>query len=295
MGVAVLAIGAVALAFLASCVSKPTPPDSVPKSRLSVSSVMLTSRSEARVDLELIAANPGNAALIVETAECVAVVEGAPTPFAATPYAPGAGSTDAGMNNARIDAGGSSRLRFKLDIDARSIDSTVIGPDGPSEAAFSAVARLKLRAPGGASFDTIAAADGKIPIVREPEIRITSLRIERDVLVTSNLSLGIEIRNPNAFPIELRKLSYSFYGEGRKWSSASESGSFAVAAKSSTALDLGFEMNFADVDRRLFDLVAKLGTIAYKLAGSALVVTELEALPSFDLSFSIAGSCPVER
>ncbi len=286
-----LAAGALlASAALSGCASRP--PALVPEPRLSLAAwpAELLDQNRARLRFEAILRNPRAQALIIESSECELAFDGAVAPLAAKPVGPAAPATPG-----RIEAEGSASFAFECLVDLRDLGAAVIGPDGPAEISFSAAARLRLRSPEGSVFEPAAAASGSIPIVREPEIRITSLRVERDVLVTSNLRLGIEIRNPNAFPIELRRLSYAFYGEGRKWTAGSESEAFAVPARSSSEIGLVFEMNFADVDRRLFDLVAKLGTIGYRLSGSSRVVTGIEELPSFKLAFKLEGACPVER
>lgn len=59
------------------------------------------------------------------------------------------------------------------------------------------------------------------PEVREPVFRIESVTIERDLLVTTKLSLSLAVDNPNDFPIELSSLSYEFYGEGDLWTEGS--------------------------------------------------------------------------
>lgn len=284
LGTAVLA--AATGTALAGCASRPGAPAPEPTLSLAAEPVELLDQNRALLRLVAVALNPRPQALIVESAECGLAIEGAESALAAPSAAAPAG---------RIEAGGAIPVAFERVVDLRDLGEGIIGPGGPAEAAFSAAARIRLRAPDGTAFEAVAAASGSIPIVREPKIRITSLRIERDVLVTSNLRLGIEIDNPNAFPIELGELSYAFYGEGRKWASGSERGSFSIPAGEASELGLGFEMNYADVDRRLFDLVAGLGTIGYRLAGSARVATGLKALPAFELAFDLEGACPVER
>jgi len=284
-----LALASAALlstAALCGCASRPQELVPAPTLSLTAGPAELLDQNRALVRIDAALRNPRTQAFSVESAECSVAVEGAGTALGAERLS--------GAAN-RIEAEGELSIVFECVVDLRDLEESLRGPEGPAEAAFSAAAHLRLRAPDGALFEIVAATDGSIPIVREPEIRISSLRIERDVLVTSMLRLGIELRNPNAFPIELGMLSYAFYGEKKKWASGSEAGSFPIPAKASSELDLVFEMNFADVDRSLFDLVAKLGIIGYKLSGHARVAAGLEAIPSFELDFDIEGACPVER
>lgn len=145
------------------------------------------------------------------------------------------------------------------------------------------------------------------PLVRDPIFRITSIRIMRDLLVTTELRLGLEIENPNDFPLVLDSFSWRFWAEGRPWASGEAvgcasagglpggAGSLAIPARGKAERRLDFEMNFADRDRRLFDLVARLSSVSYRLFGEARLSTGEAGLPAFGSRFDESGSCPVER
>jgi len=265
---------------------------------LSAAPVRLLDQNRALLRLEARVRNPRQDALSIEAADCALAVEGAAVPLAAAalPAAPlAAGSGPAAGPGSRVEGGGEAVIAFECVVRVDALAETVRGPEGPAEAPWSAAARVLLRAPDGAVLEPVAAASGAIPIVREPELRITSLRIERDVLVTTNLRLGLVISNPNAFPVELGSVSYDFYGEDRMWASGGSDERTVVPAKGRIERGLRFTMNFADADRRLFDLVAQLKTVRCRLAGSASVETDLEAIPSFSLGFDLEGACPVEQ
>jgi LEA14-like dessication related protein len=136
------------------------------------------------------------------------------------------------------------------------------------------------------------------PEVRAPDFRIESVSIKRDLLVTTKLRLSLAIDNPNDFPIELSAFSYQFYGEGKLWTEGSSEDAVpesSVPAHGSLERKLSFTMNFASMDRRLFDLVAKLKVVRYRLKGTTRISTGIESLPDFPTSFDNEGTCAVER
>lgn len=287
-----LAASLLAAAVLAACASKPltaAAPLPRPTIVLAAAPARLLDQNRAALRVEARISNPRGEPLAIAEAECSFYVEGAPSALVAGPAsaAPGAGSS--------VEGGSEASVAFELVVDLRSLDASVRGPEGPAEASWRAEARFLLRSPDGSSLEAAASAGGGIPIVREPLLRITSLRIERDVLVTTNLRLDMEIENPNAFPLEMSSISYDFYGEGRAWASDADAVPALVPAKGTIRRGLRFTMNFADADRRLFDLVARLRTVRYRLSGSAEVGTGLEAIPSFTLGFDLEGACPVEE
>jgi len=144
-------------------------------------------------------------------------------------------------------------------------------------------------------------------VVRDPVFHIRSIRILRDLLVTTELRLGLEIENPNDFPLALESFSWRFWAEGRPWASGEAIGGNAggayaggvtavlIPAHGKAERKLDFEMNFADRDRKLFDLVARLSSVSYRLFGEARLSTGEPALPAFSSRFDESGLCPVER
>ena len=139
-------------------------------------------------------------------------------------------------------------------------------------------------------------------VVRDPVFHIRSIRILRDLLVTTELRLDLEIENPNDFPLSLDSFSWRFWAEGRPWASGDSCGGntgdeayIVIPAHEKAERKLDFEMNFADRDRRLFDLVARLSAVSYRVFGEARLSTAEPGLPPFTSRFDESGSCAVER
>jgi LEA14-like dessication related protein len=273
-----------ALALLAGCATKKAaPPEPSPAAIILPSAAIGVDQYKSRLPFVLELDNPRKGAVSLESFECSIYIEGA--------YA---GRIE-GRNAIAVEAGGTASLPLEFLADARELDGTVAGSSGPATAAFRIEARLRLRGADGAPLSTSASAEGSFPIIREPRLRILSLKIERDILVTTNLRLEIEVYNPNAFPVELGSLAYDFYGEGKPWSGGKTERSLLVPARSEERLALAFELNFADRDRALLDLVANLKIVEYRLKGAGQVATGLAFLPGFRLEFDEEGSCQVER
>jgi LEA14-like dessication related protein len=186
-------------------------------------------------------------------------------------------------------------LDFEAHVDVRALDASVSGPEGASRAAFSCAALAHLVDESGGKLESRAAAEGSFLIIREPRLRIRTLKIERDILVTTNLRLELAIENPNEFPIDFGPFTYRFYGEGKSWAEGAFDRSLSVPPRSAIEAGLAFEMNFADRDRKLLDLVAELKTVRYALKGKAKVATGLSFLPEFGIAVDEEGSCQVER
>jgi hypothetical protein len=294
----ILAASLLGLALLAGCATRkpaglptpeppplPEPARVPPTARLEAGSPASLDQYRLKLPFILVLANPGSSPISIESLDCSLLVEGAQ----AGAQSPGAGA------GRRLEGGASLSIPFEFSLDLRELSATIAAPEGPAEGSWEARARIGLAREGGERLGLNASTSGSFPIVREPRFSILSIRVERDLLVTTQLALGLEIHNPNSFPIEFKSFDYDFYGEGRIWSNGTDEVPALIPAGQSLRRGIRFTMNFADMDRRLFDLVAKLRVLRYRLAGEARIATGLDFLPEFVSRFDREGSCAVER
>lgn len=209
---------------------------------------------------------------------------------------------DTGLADGMVVKGGATRcIAFAASLDTRqyaSAGAAAAGPgqgETPSVVTWSLEGLARVRLADGSAEEIRLSSKGSFVPVREPEFRILSIRIERDLLVTTNLKLMLEIRNPNAFPVSLDGLDWELAGEGRFWAGGRSEEELEVPAGGAASRGIAFEMNFANMDRRLFDLVAKLREVRYRFSGKATIASGSEGIPAFITVFDEAGSCAVER
>jgi LEA14-like dessication related protein len=275
-----------ALSLLSGCATKrasPAPVEAPPIASIEAAAPLLLDQRRVDLAFTLRVGNPGAAAITIEGVDYALYARaGQPTRL----------SSRAGQ---AIAGGGEAAIRSEFPIEVADLGEAIAGDDGPASAPWRLTALARIRKADGSPLELPAEASGTFPIVRDPRFRITSIKIERDLLVTTNLRLGLEIENPNEFPLELDSFDYGFYGEGRLWADGGSSIPLTVPAKGKAQRGLEFEMNFADMDRRLFDLVANLRVVRYRLAGEARIATDLAFLPAFEARFDREGSCAVDR
>ncbi len=280
------AIFPVCLALLAGCATpgpKGLPAEPSPSVRIDSAAAVRPDRLRLILPFVLFVQNPRSGRIRVESIDYALSLEG----------------TEAGTGSYRegkgIEAGGSLAIPFELSVDTGESEESLYASDGPANAEWGLEARVHISTSRGAILELPAAARGSFAIVREPSLRIRSVTIERDLLVTTKLGVDLEIDNPNAFPLAFGSLSYDFYGEGRLWAEGRSDDSAEIPARGSAERTLSFSMSFASVDRRLFDLVANLSVVRYRLKGEAKIATGLDSLPEFAMGFDDEGSCEVRR
>jgi hypothetical protein len=287
-----LALLVLVAALAASCATKrapiepiapASPPQGAPTASLRAASPIFRDQFSLTLPFVLLVRNPRSEAIAIEAPVCELSIAGRD-------------GAKLGSSEGRVLAsGGEAEFAFAFPVDARELGDAFSGELGPSAAPWRAWARVASRAADGTPIELRAEAEGAFPIIREPRFTLRSIRIERDLLVTTNMRLGLEIENLNEFPLALSSIEYDFYGEGKIWASGADDDATPIPALGRAERELAFEMNFAEMDRRLFDLVAKLQVVRYRIAGRASIATGLDFLPTFMASFDREGSCSVER
>jgi LEA14-like dessication related protein len=117
----------------------------------------------------------------------------------------------------------------------------------------------------------------------------------RHELVNVLLELVLDVENPNPFPVEFSAASYRFHGEGRKWAAGKVDRPVTIPARGTAEVRLPIPLNFTETGRDLFDLVAKLRVVRFRLEGQARVTAPISFLPEFRMDFDRTGAVQVER
>ena len=138
---------------------------------------------------------------------------------------------------------------------------------------------VKLRVSGLAEF----------PGVQAPVFKIISIAILKAELVNTRFRVGLEISNPNPYPVKLSAFAYELYGNGRLWADGSEKNIIDVSGKSSVKGNLYLIMNFINMKRDLLDQIIRLEDVNYRFAGTAQVSVGVEYLPDFLTGFDLSG------
>lgn len=227
--------------------------------------------------------NPGPGPLVVDSLKtCLTAEAGllAGTEIEGQAWVAGGGSTAA--------------FAFRVLIDLRK-PGLVDSLQGKPDLGWRLEARLRLVPEKGGGHDLSLGAEGTLALIRAPSFSITYIVIEQDILVETAMRLVLEIENPNAFPLSLRSFAYKLYGEGKTWASGTSPEVLTIPASGSARKEIGFTMNFADMDRRLFDLVARQRLVSYRLTGEARIETGIPALPDFLTAFDRSGKSEVRK
>ena len=129
----------------------------------------------------------------------------------------------------------------------------------------------------------------EFPGVRTPVFNITSIAILQAELVNTGFRVGITITNPNPYPVDLSRFSYTLYGNGMEWADGRERDIIRIPAKTIVSGNIFLVMNFIDMDRALLNQIIRLEDVNYRFTGEAEVITGVNYLPVFISNFDLRG------
>ncbi len=293
----IAALGALAAALSACATRPPEPP---PRAGVEIREVRIEALGPDRVRFafEVRASNPGSRALSGLSLDCRLEAGGVPVSIEADgPASPGTG----GYGPFTLGPGEERVRTFQGTADLAAPPdsgpaSGAPGEPGADEAPWTISASLSASGPDGLSVEVGSArAEGTVPRIREPVLEIRSIVLVRHELVNVLLELVLDVENPNPFPVEFSAASYRFHGEGRKWASGTVDRAVAIPARGKAEVRLPILLNFTETGRDLFDLVAKLRVVRFRLEGQARVTSPLSFLPEFRMDFDRSGAVRVER
>jgi LEA14-like dessication related protein len=192
-------------------------------------------------------------------------------------------------------AGGEKR-RFDLKLEL-NLERFVLnppepaGPGGDSEAVF--LLRVVCRYPSAGRAIMQMRTRVHFPIIREPQVSILSIGIQKAELINTRFLVKISVNNPNIFPVDLSSFSYELYNRDRYWAGGTEEDVLNVPAKSAAEAELYLSMNFIGMKRSLLDEIITLRQVDYRFAGTALVDTGVAFLPRFAWRYDKSGRSAV--
>jgi LEA14-like dessication related protein len=196
------------------------------------------------------------------------------------------GEGDLSMEGGTLAAGSSGTYPLRLETPlAAEMFPDLPGPEGEAELTVDIVFAYA----SGEEITIPVSAAAAFPPVREPEVRITAIAVQKAELINTRFKISLKIDNPNSFPVELSAFNYELYNAGRLWADGVREDILTVPPESSAETDIFLVMNFTNMSRDLLNQIAALRDIHYRFTGKATVSTGIEYLPQFTITYDLSG------
>lgn len=135
--------------------------------------------------------------------------------------------------------------------------------------------------------------DGKIPVVRKPDVSLTNFSVENLSLSGADLLVKLNVQNPNAFQILIDDLNFDLEVNGLKSFSGTVSEEVSIDRKSTEAVELPLNISFLNAGMAAYRLLNSSEDLDYKLTGSTLIGSDLPYFKKSNFDFDKSGSVDI--
>ena len=194
-----------------------------------------------------------------------------------------------------IAAGGVSRLTVPVALGYREILQTVAAARDADELPYRLAFDLRFDVPGLGRISVPLEGEGMVPVLRLPTLRVDSLALTSLSLTGAELTLTLEIANPNGVAFSLDRLEYAFAVQERDWVDGVTTRAQRIAARSAGTVTLPFRLSFISIGQSARALLTGDQAISYRLAAAAVVKPDFDLVPPTELPFAVSGSIPLRR
>jgi LEA14-like dessication related protein len=136
---------------------------------------------------------------------------------------------------------------------------------------------------------------GDFPLLKPPKVSLDELRLENLNLSGAELNLRIEMKNPNAFSMILRRLQYEFKVNEKRWVSGDAMESVNVAEKGEGFIEIPIFISFIELGRSVYQMLSGDKNLDYQFGGKIDFTTSMPLLDQVILPFDHSGQIRVTR
>jgi LEA14-like dessication related protein len=202
------------------------------------------------------------------------------------------GREDSGLS---IAAEGASMVTIPLRLEYDEIRRGLTLASEQDELAYRVSASLDFELPVIGAVSVPVSQDGAIPVIRLPRIRVTELALDSIGFTGAELSLGLEVENPNAFTFSLDSLDYALEVQNQTWASGQMTRGRRLQSYGRERIELQFSLSFSALGRAVRNLLLGDDEISYAFAGSLVIDPDLPLLNQTTIPLDLAGSIPLSR
>jgi LEA14-like dessication related protein len=120
-------------------------------------------------------------------------------------------------------------------------------------------------------------------LVKSPDVKLSNVQVVGLGLKSQTFLLSFDVRNPNAFSLPVRSVSYGVKLDGQRFASGETPSKFSVPASGETQFAISVDLNLLQTAPQLLSIVraSALRDVSYELEGTLAVDIPLAPPVSF--------------
>ncbi len=127
------------------------------------------------------------------------------------------------------------------------------------------------------------------PLPKQPDISVTRIKVNSFDFAGANITLGLEVKNPNAFSVDMSKLDYRLSVGDEEWVRTKMDHAATLAAKGVSEMEVPLQVNFFDMGGMIFNALKAKRPLEYQLQGNMVLDTPVPFLNNVEVPFDQVG------
>ncbi len=136
---------------------------------------------------------------------------------------------------------------------------------------------------------------GALPNLKLPKIALKQIRLEKIGITGADLRMQISVDNPNAWAMMLNRFDYQLKVGGRQWIQGNKDKQQNISGKSDGVLEVPIFLNFMDMGKSVYDMIAGSEKLDYHLSGQVDLGSSIEMLGQFNVPFDKSGKIEITK
>jgi LEA14-like dessication related protein len=197
----------------------------------------------------------------------------------------------------RIESSGASTFQLPMRLNFNELYNLFSGLRGEDEADYDLAANLNFDLPVLGETALPLKKAGSLPMLKLPKINVSSLKVDDVNFTKANLSLNLDVDNPNGFGLLMKALNYDLNVNGQNWIEGASTKNLTIDKNNNGELSIPISVNIAKIGTSVVQLLNNSGDVKFNLNGDfdfGATHPLLENL-STKFSFDEGGDVPLIR
>jgi LEA14-like dessication related protein len=199
-----------------------------------------------------------------------------------------------GKNGLLIPADSSVLVPLVVDLSYSSLVDIVSNYRSSEKAAYSFRSTFNVDMPIMGNLGLPVEKTGEIPLIKRPRLKLTGLALENLSFSKADLSIGIQLSNPNDFELNLRDLDFLVNLEGISALNGQSEG-LSIPAKDHSEIRVPLRISFTDLGMAAYRALTGSSVISIGFESTALIDAGIDGFRSSVLEFSERSDLKLNR
>lgn len=197
----------------------------------------------------------------------------------------------------RIESSGTSTFEIPMRINFQELYELFSSLRNDDKADYSLMADLHFDLPIVGNTTIPLEKRGTVPLIKLPEIAVSSLEVDDISFSEANLILNLDVENPNGFGLLMNAFAYDLNVNGNNWVEGKSQKAVKITENDSNRIAIPISLDIEQIGTSALQLLNNSSGLNYKLSGRIDFGATHPLLESLQTKFSVdkMGDVPLIR